>query len=223
MPVRAFSHVPLLGLLLLAGCHSTPTEPTAAGPDGRTYVPLNVNCLMAPELACAVTRFGQGDLTAQAEWYATDVIYGTTADPAVTFPRPGVPVASRPVKLYIAARIGTETRASSLSYDMAPGTRPIPLAALVGFTYEGDTGFNVLEGVRIEVLGNESVAGASTVTGAGGFYQLWHMRIGVPFTMRASKPGYTSVDVPHPGIRIAPEGFPDVATSAQHFRLNRQP
>lgn len=222
MPRRAARHVGLL-LLLLAGCHSTPTEPTAAVPDGRSYVPLNVSCLMAPELACVVTRFGQGDLTSQAEWYATDVMYGTTAADGVTFPRPGVPVPSRPVKLYIAARVGTETRASSLSYEMAPGARPIELAALFGFAYEGDTGFNGLEGVRVEALGGDGVTGASAVTGSNGFYLLSHVRVGVPFTLRASKTGYRSVDVAHPGVRVLAEGFPDTTTTAQHFRLTRQP
>lgn len=213
----------VLVLALLAGCGGAPTEPTALVPDGRNYIPLNVNCLVSPELACVVTRFGQGDLTAQAEWYATDVIYGTTADPAVTFPGPGVPAATRPVKLYIAARIGTETRASSLSYEMAPGTRPVPLAAIAGFTYEGDTGLTTLDGVRIEIVDGEGIAGMSVVSGLSGFFLLSHVRIGMPFTMRASKPGYTSVDVQHPGIRVGPEGFPDVTTTAQHFRLNRQP
>jgi hypothetical protein len=49
-----------------------------------------------------------------------------------------------------------------------------------------------------------------------------HVRVGVPFTIRASKPGYGSVEMQHSGIRVLPEGFPDTSTIAQHFRLNRR-
>ena len=207
----------------MAACGETPTSPATPGTARNTFAPLDVRCWLEAELLCSVHRFGEGDLTARAEWYATELIWGTTADPAVTFPRPGVPVASRPVKLYIAARVGTETRASSLAYDMAPGARPIALAALVGFSYEGDTGFTVLEGVRVDLLDGDGTAGLSAVTGGGGFYTISHVRVGVPFTIRASKAGYLPVNVQHPGIRVLPEGFPDTASIAQHFRLIKRP
>ena len=208
-------------LLGVAACSDTPTSPQA--PIGRgSYAPLDVRCWMEAELLCNVHRFGDGDLTANAEWFATELPWGTVGDASVTFTRPGVPVASRPVKLYIAARVGTETRASSLSYEMAPGAVPIPLAALTGFTYEGDIGLTTLEGVRVEIAGGSGVATASALSGGGGFYSIMHVRVGVPFTIRASKDGYGTVDVQHPGIRVLPEGFLETSTIAQHFRLNRR-
>lgn len=211
----------LAALLSAAACsEETPTSP--ALPTSRSYAPLDVRCWIEGTLLCSVNRFGDGDLTDKAEWFATDLPWGTTADPSVTFSRPGVPVASRPVKVYIAARVGTETRASTLSYELAQGVAPIPLAALTGFTYEGDTGFTTIEGVRVEIVGGNGVAAASVVSGGGGFYMFTHVRVGVPFTMRASKDGYGSVDVQHPGIRVLPEGFLETSTIAQHFRLNRR-
>ena len=93
-------------LLGVAACSDTPTSPQA--PIGRgSYAPLDVRCWMEAELVCNVHRFGDGDLTANAEWFATELPWGTVGDASVTFTRPGVPVASRPVKLYIAARTAT--------------------------------------------------------------------------------------------------------------------
>lgn len=210
----------LAALLGAGGCSETPTSP--APPTSRSYAPLDVRCWIEGTLLCSVNRFGDGDLTGKAEWFATDLPWGTTPDPSVTFSRPGVPVASRPVKLYMAARVGTEADASPLSYELAPGAAPIPLAALTGFTFEGDTGFTGLEGVRVEIAGGTGITPASIVSGGGGFYMVTHVRVGVPFTMRASKDGYGSVDLQHPGIRVLPEGFPDTSTTAQHFRLNKR-
>lgn len=209
-------------LLAVGACSETPTSPEAPSTGRSNYAPLDVRCWIEGSLLCSVNRFGEGDLTDKAQWFATDLPWGTTPDPAVTFTRAGVPVASRSVKLYIAARVGAETDTSPLSYELAPGATPIPLAALVGFTYEGDTGFTTLEGVRIEIVGGNGVSAASLVSGGGGFYQFTHVRVGVPFTMRASKEGYTSVEVQHAGIRVLDGGFPDTASAAQHFRMNRR-
>lgn len=213
--------VTVLAALGAAACRETPTSPGPSTGRGN-YAPLEVHCLTAPELACLVRRFGGGDLTARAEWYATDQPGGTTTDPAVTFPRPGVPVAARPVKVYIAARVGTEARASSLSYEITPGAAPVSLAAVLGFTYEGDAGFAALDGVRVEIVSGPGLAATPAVSGINGLYTIPHVRVGVPFTIRASKTGYGSVDVQHAGIRVLSEGFPDTSTIAQHFRLNRR-
>lgn len=207
----------------MAACSGTPTSPASPGTARNSFAPLDVRCWMEAELLCSVNRFGEGDLTARAEWYATELSWGTTADPAVTFPRPGVPVASRAVKLYIAARVGTETRASSFAYEMAPGARPIPLAMLTGFVFEGDTGFTGLEGVKVEILDGEGVAGFSATTMVNGYYAIASVRVGVPFTMRATRTGYDSSVVRHEGIKVLPEGLPDFPTAAQHFRLNKRP
>lgn len=216
----------LVGWMVVAlaagACGGTPTGPGPSAPR-TSYAPLDVRCWIEAELLCSVHRFGEGDLTARAEWFATDVIWGTVAFPGVTFPRPGVPVATRPVRLYIAARVGTEARASSFAYEMAPGARPIPLALLTGFVFEGDTGFTGLEGVKVEILDGEGVAGFTATTNLTGSYSISYVRVGVPFTMRASRTGYEPSVVRHDGIKMLPEGLPDFATTAQHFRLKKQP
>ena len=207
--------------LSLGGCQAaeTPTQPTAR----FSLAPLEVRCSADATLVCAVQRFGEGDLTAQAQWFATDVIWGTQPDPAVTFPTPGVPVVARPVRLYIGARVNTETRASSYSYEMAPGSRAVPLAALSGFVYEGEAGYSGMSDARVEILEGEANAGLSATTNLNGFYLIFHVRVGVPFTIRASKSGYGPSVAAHQGIKPHPLGFPDAETISQHFRLNQQP
>lgn len=215
--------VSLFGAVIgIAACSETPTSPQA--PVGRgSYAPLQVQCTMEAELLCSVFRFGEGDLTAGAEWYATGLPWGTVPEPGVSFPRPGVPVASRPVKLYIAARVGTETDASSFAYEMAPGARPVLLAMLTGLVYEGDVGFTGLEGVDVQILDGEGMAGSSTTTNVSGFYAMSYVRVGVPFTIRATKNGYEPSLARHDGIKALPEGLPDFFTTSQHFRLKRRP
>lgn len=137
----------------------------------------------------------------------------------MTFTQPGVPVATRRVQLYIAARVGTETRASSFSYEMAPGAKAIPLALLLGYVWQGETSLAGLADVRIDILEGDGVAALSAMTNMNGSYQLFHVRVGVPFTIRAFRPGWTPSVVRHEGIKALPEGFPDFLTTVQHFRV----
>ncbi|MEZ5418676.1 MAG: carboxypeptidase-like regulatory domain-containing protein [Vicinamibacterales bacterium] len=169
-----------------------------------------------------MTRFGEGDLTFLAEWYTSDVGWADPAPAPVTFARPGVPVATTPTVVYIAARLGTERRASSFSYELAPGTPPVPLATLMGSTLEGETGATALADVRVEVIGTQGGRVVTTSSGAGGVYFLPHVRVGVPLRLRASKPGFRTTEVNHPGIRAHPDGFPDYTTNGQIFRLVRE-
>jgi hypothetical protein len=166
-----------------------------------------------------VQRFGEGDLTARAEWFATDVMWGTTPDARVTFRAPGVPEATERVRVFIGARVGTETDQSPYSYETAPGARPSPLAALSGFVYEGDSGLTGLSNVTVEILDGDGTAGLSATTNGNGFYIIFHLRVGVPFTIRASKVGYEPAVAAHQGIMPSPQGFPDSDTIFQHLRL----
>lgn len=205
----------------LSACQeaSTPTRPTGK----PQYVPLEVRCAVTAGLACTLRRFGEGDLTAAAEWFATDVIWVGGVDPRVSFPSPGVPVVSDRAQVYIAARVGTETRASSYSYELAPGAAPVPMAIFSGYTFDGDTGFVGVSGVAIELTGDGIVPQAAT-TDVNGRYAFTHVRVGVPLTVRASRSGFEPQTLQHGGIRPATEGdFPDTSTTVQHFRLARRP
>lgn len=208
------------GTLGLAACQQgpeSPTQPTA----NREYAPLEVRCSADVTLTCTVERFGEGDLTAQAEWFATDVMWGTVPDPGVTFTRPGVPVATRPVRLYIGARVGTETDRSSYSYEMAPGARAVQLAALLGFVYQGETGNSGLGDARVEIVEGEGSTGLSATTTANGSYTIFHVRVGVPLRIRGSKAGYEPSVATHQGIKPHPLGFPDAESIFQHFWLKQ--
>jgi hypothetical protein len=206
---------------MLVACQQpeTPTQPTGK----PQYVPLSVRCGVEPSLRCTVQRFGEGDLTAMAEWFATDVIWVGGVDRRVSFPSPGVPVVNERAQVYIAARVGTETRASSYSYELAPGAAAVPMAIFSGYTFDGDTGFVGVSGVAIELTG-ASVVPQTATTDVNGRYAFSHVRVGVPLTIRASRSGFESQTVPHEGIKPASEGdFPDAGTTVQHFRLARRP
>lgn len=209
-----------LASLLTAACQQpeTPTQPTGK----PQYIPLDVRCTVDAALRCTVQRFGEGDLTASADWFASDVIWAATADPRVSFPYPGVPVASERVQLYIAARVGSEVRASLFSFEMAPGARPIPHAIFSGYAFDGETGFVGVSGVTIRLEG-EGVPTQTATTDVNGRYAFTHVRVGVPLTVHASRDGFAPQSARVEGIRATAEGnAPDVSTAVQHFRLLRR-
>jgi len=207
--------------VILTACQQaeTPTRPTGK----PQYIPLDVRCTADAALRCTVQRFGEGDLTARADWYASDVIWAATVDPRVSFPSPGVAVASERVLVYIAARVGSETRASSFSYEMAPGVPPLPHAIFSGYVFDGESGFVGVSGVTIRLDG-DAIPTQTATTDVNGRYAFTHVRVGVPLTIRASRDGFAPQTARAEGIRPTPEGnAPDVATTVRHFRLLRQP
>ncbi|HUU34108.1 MAG TPA: carboxypeptidase-like regulatory domain-containing protein, partial [Vicinamibacterales bacterium] len=185
--------------------------------------PLEVVCSTDGPVMCTARRFGEGDLTGVVQWLASSTNTVQEPEPSVSFPSPGVPVPSRWTQVYIGARLGSEVDASSFAYEMAPGARPILLAPLVGYVYEGETGLAGLSDVKVEIIDGEGNAGLSRTTNVNGFYQMFHVRVGVPFTMRASRLGYVSALASHPGIEVHALGFPDIDTSFQHFHLTKLP
>jgi hypothetical protein len=213
--------VALCGVALsLSACQEAAEGPTQ--PTGKPqYIPLEVRCSSGASLSCSVQRFGDGDLTARAEWFAIDVIWVGAADRRVSFASPGVPVPSERVQVYIAARVGTETRASSYSYELAPGTAPVPMALFSGYVFDGDTGFVGIAGVTID-LQEEGAAPRTATTDVNGRYAFTHVRVSTALTIRAARNGFESQTARHVGIMPAAEGpFPDSSTTVQHFRLRR--
>lgn len=209
----------VLGLTACQGAPTTPTQPTGRG----NAAPLEVVCSTDGPVTCSARRFGEGDLTGVVQWLASSTNSVQEPEPSVSFSSPGVPVPNRWTQVYIAARLGSEVDASSFAYEMAPGARPILLAPIVGYVYEGETGLAGLSGVTVEIIDGEGNKGLSRTTNLNGFYQMFHVRVGLTFTMRASKPGYVPALASHPGIQIHPMGFPNVESSFQHFRLTKLP
>ncbi len=222
-PVRALVWLALATAVAIASaCENAepPTRPSAAKPQ---YVPLDVRCTADAALRCTVQRFGEGDLTARAEWFATDVMWVGGVDARVRFPAPGVPQASEPVTAYIAARVGGDTRASLFSFEMAPGARPVPHATFSGYVFDGDTGFVGVSGVAIRLEG-DGIAPQTATTDVNGRYAFTHVRVGVPLTIAASRDGFAPQTARVDGIRPTPDGnSPEVSSAVQHFRLVRRP
>ncbi|HKC12209.1 MAG TPA: hypothetical protein VKI41_09265, partial [Vicinamibacteria bacterium] len=65
----------------------------------------------------------------------------------------------------------------------------------------------------VEIIDGAYNAGKRTMTLSGGFYNIDHLRMAVPFTARASKPGYQTLVKTHPGLTDA--------YTTLHFPLKR--
>jgi hypothetical protein len=95
------------------------------------------------------------------------------------------------------------------AYALSPGAVAVPLAYISGDVYAGPTASYaaVIDGATVEIVTGES-AGKRAVTIANGSFMIEFLRLGQPFTIRASKPGYTSDSHDHPGVVDSEGGFP---------------
>jgi hypothetical protein len=218
-----------LGLLVAAACEiGTPSEPSRLKPQ---FVPLVVTCDVVPVWRCTASRFGDGDVTARAQWSAADsfrlamdtVVSGSTA---VEFPSPGLPRALRPAEVYIRADYvttnGQHLRAvAPHAYAAESGGQAVPMAYVSGTSFVGppSTGPSAvrLGGVTIEIVDGEGAGKQAMTRDDNAFYMIEFLRLGIPFTVRASKPGYEPDVRVHPGIVNGETGHP--ANAALHVYL----
>jgi hypothetical protein len=215
--------VPALLLSMLA-CGAQPTAPTSASakPDGPPTP--NVSCTSDPDLRCRVFVYGEGDVTNAASWSAADSFrlamdVPVTPSDAVVFKTPGVPTVLRSANIYIRAdydspRYGHLRAAAFNEYAVAPLQAAVPLAYLSGFVRAD--GVDNLADATVEIISGPD-AGKRATSNSVGFYMVEFVPLGQPFTIRASKPGYTSDTQDHGGIVNDSAGFPSNATI--HFQL----
>jgi hypothetical protein len=106
------------------------------------------------------------------------------------------------------------TRTPSIPQRQLLPSRPICLA----LSSRGD-GFTLIPDVRVEIVDGGIDTGKYDQTRVNGAYLLEHLRMGVPLTVRASKPGYVASTQTHPGIVDDSSGYPE--PNSLHFRLAR--
>jgi hypothetical protein len=206
---------------LVWGCGESPTTPSSSKP---SFVPLNVSCVTSPSFRCTAFRFGEGDVTARVSWSAADssrlaMDAPVTRSSVVDFPTPGVPRILQPGAVYIRADYLTQDSGpirdvAPNSYLVTPGEASVPAASISGAT----TGVG---GATIEIIDGEG-AGRRTVSREdNAYFTIEFLRLGAPFTIRASKDGYIPDVQTHPGIVNSASGFPTNTTI--HFSLLRSP
>jgi hypothetical protein len=101
------------------------------------------------------------------------------------------------------------------AYAVDPTAPAVPLAYVRGDVFLATTE-TVLGGVTVEIIEGEGV-GKRAVTLESGSYFFEFLKLGAPFTARASKQGYVTEVKTHPGVIDHPLGFP--TNAFLHFNL----
>jgi hypothetical protein len=142
----------------------------------------------------------------------------TEATSAVLFHSPGTPTALRALNVYIRAdysggACGDMHALGSFAYALSPGGDAVALSYVDfsvfagGLPTPGRPGV-YLAGAVVEVLDGVD-AGQHCETVANGSCSLDFLHLNAPFTVRASKAGYSTDVRVHPGISVGAEGFPE--------------
>ncbi len=202
---------------LAAGCSGASSAPPLKPSKPTDNAPLRVSC--TPDqlsVRCTASVFGVGNVTSQTRWWATETLGATTDTSAVVFFGAGLATAVQPVSVYIRGEYrneggGTLAGLAPHSYQMTPAGTPVPLAYV-----SGQVNAPGLGGATVEIVEGEG-AGKRDVTRDSGFFMIEHLKLGAPFTIRASKAGYVPELKTNSGIIDDVYGFP--ANNTVNFAL----
>jgi hypothetical protein len=147
-----------------------------------------------------------------------------TPSSAVVFSAPGVPTAVSARNVYIRADYtsprwpGGFRSIAPHAYALSPDGGATPLAYISGTVFAGPPapGSPLVGDATVAIVSGEG-AGTSQVTRENGSYMIEFLRLGTPFTIRASKAGYSSDTREHPGIVDDSLGYP--SNTAIHFDI----
>ena len=216
----------MFGVVVAASaCSSdTPAQPSFNPRDPSTVLRAPLCAPVQSAVRCTVTMWSRGsgdaDVTTLATWSVSDKPFSASPATIATVSSPGVVTPIHAGDIYIRVDYVAMSTVAPHSYRMTPNATAVPLAPyLTGFVSEIN-GAMPIGGVLIEILDGDS-AGKIDETRVNGAYFINHMSMGVPFTARASKPGYAPSVQTHPGITDGSTGFP--ANNFLHFRLERTP
>ena len=147
-----------------------------------------------------------------------------TASDAVVFRSPGVPTVVAARNVYIRADYtntsgcGQARNIAPHAYAVMPGGAVVPLAYIAGAVYDGPgtTSSNQLSDATVEIVDGES-AGKRATTISNGSFMIEFLQMGQPFTIRASKAGYSTDTQTSPGI-VDDAGYPSGISFTFHLR-----
>lgn len=202
----------------LTACGGSPVVPSSPKPEWPPS--LVVKCTVAVTLRCSASLYQEGDVTESATWSAAEAFSPAMDVPlpsssAVVFPTPGVVQVLRPQNVYVRAdylspRWGHVRSIASHAYGLHPGRPAVPLAYLAGGTGPG--------GVTVEIIEGEDTGRKRVSRDDNGSYMIEFLRLGAPFTVRASRAGYVPEVKTHPGIVDDVLGYP--SNSTVYFTLS---
>lgn len=164
---------------------------------------------------------GDVDVTADATWSVSAQPFSLSPTTIATLSSPGVIAPLRVGDIYVRVDYLEMYSVAPHSYAVNPTVPALPLAPyLTGSVFEVE-GFTPVPSVLLEIIDGEYNIGKTDETRTNGAYFINHIRMGIPFKVRASKPGYVPSVESHPGITDDQLGFP--SNNYLHFRLARIP
>jgi hypothetical protein len=163
------------------------------------------------------------DVTAAVTWSASDSSFSDcpTSSSVAIVASPGVirPVRRGSVSIHVCNASGH--RVALHAYAVDPAGPAVPLAPYVGGLVSEANGATPIVGAVVEIIDGGVDTGKTDTTRVNGTYFIEHIRMGMPFTVRASKPGYLSAESRHPGFVDNESGSPQ--PSNLPLRLTKAP
>lgn len=212
----------------LMGCGADITQPSTP-PQGAlgSPAPFVVPPSCQPEGAnvrCSVlyhdTHEGFRDVTPLATWQVSSSALLAQPTAVAAVEAPGLIVPHAAGNIAVSASYNGTVNLARHAFAVAPDRAAIALApSLLGHVLETD-GVTGIVGATVELLDGPT-AGRTVITRETGYFLYEFLPMDVPFTVRASKPGYETVTETHPGIADNTDGFP--VSTLFNLRLRRMP
>lgn len=191
----------LASALFAAACGETaPTQPSNPRPLAQ-FVRQPVCAPVGVEVHCTVQAplngVGDVDVTASATWTVAESNSsdGFTSIDVAVVAAPGriVPVRSGNIAIHV--RIPGAHNVAQHTYAVDPAAPAIVLAPAIAVAVTDATTGASIPDAKVEIISGGIDTGKSIQTLGNGAGSLQHLRMGVAFTIRASKAGYVASDM----------------------------
>lgn len=214
--------------LICVACGETPTQPSVRPPSPRDPVSGLRRAVCAVDgnnVRCTVTLWesgrGERDVTSTATWLVSSTPLSFTPTSIAVAMAPGVIVPRLVGEISIFVEQPPWRTVAQYAFAVGPDRQAVRLAPyLSGLVRGPGASGSPLGGAKVQILDGPD-AGKSDTTRDNGFYFINHLRMGVPFTVRVSKPGFVTVEKAYPGIVDDNSGFQPIATL--HIDLTSAP
>jgi hypothetical protein len=160
------------------------------------------------------------DVTATATWEVrVDASFDSPASSVAVVSAPGVitPVAPGTIAIDV-LHFSYGGSSPNHTFAVGPSRTAVPLCPYISGTVTDENGTAIV-GALVEILEGPDAGRSTTVSVLPTTYHFDHIRMGVAFTMRISKPGYETKLQVHPAIEDDQSGYP--GPKFLDFRLSK--
>ena len=203
----------LVPLVACGGTSDAPSAPTNwRWSSGTTVFPAECVPASNNQLLCSVELYDPGlpnrlNYTASANWRVVPNAFSLETSPVAVATAPGLITPATSGEICVLAEVpGANVIPPNHGWRVDPNRPPVRLMRYVqGFVSDAGAGA-ALEGVTVDVVSPEVDRGKQGITKPNGVFTLFNFDFDVPFTLRASKPGYETQTVTFPPLRDDFEG-----------------